>query len=140
MPTSPGIRFARLGSSTEPRHLIDTWLMIDPFRQTDYKDSRADYLQLGADMDALLGKSAKFIFIGQLDFCEELDPVHRCPVILEELGVDILRPQAHSIPLGVSLHKVPDSRWPGYWVMLLGWDNGRADWSKMWTYVLKQVS
>lgn len=133
--TPPGIRFTRIGATTEPCHLLDTWLMVDPTRRADYILRPEPYRSFQVAVDKDFGRSARFVFIGELDPREDLGSGHRLAEILEDIGVDILRPVASNSEVGVSVHTV--SRWPGYGVLLHGWVSGSADWARMKVYVLR---
>jgi len=131
---SPGVRFARLGNDMKPLHMLDAWFMADADSYKKYSTHPIHYLDLWREVDDVLGKSAKFIFIGELDAREDLSPQHRLSDILADVGVDIMRPIAASVVLGVSLHQV--KRWPGYYVLLRGMTAERGH-MPMTTYVFR---
>lgn len=133
---SPGIRFLRVSTSTDPRHLIDTWLIAEPFRRENYLDLAPWYRKLCAAVDTLVGRSAKFAFIGELDLRKDLDEAGLLVPILQEIGVDVSSPLVSCPVLGASVYQVVP--WPGYWVLTSM--HGGASAPGVRAYVLKQAA
>jgi hypothetical protein len=115
---SPGVRFARLSENMKPHLLPDVWFMVDSFSFEDCLKDSGPYAEFWQSIDIALGRSTRFVFIGELDPREDLSEQHRLADVLLEIGVDVTRPLAASQKLGVSLHS--EARWPGYYLLVRG--------------------
>lgn len=134
--TAPGFRFSRIGSSNEPQHLIDIWLLAEPARISDYAEHPEPYRTFRAGIDREFGSRTRFTFVGEIDTREDLGGGNRLGELLNSLEIGFY-PAAASTPLAVSVHRVP--RWGNYCLLLSGWASNRTDWGGVKAYVVRRV-